>query len=353
MTIGAIYLLILVGGIVRSTGSGMGCPDWPKCFGNYVPPTDVSQLPENYQEIYSEKRAKKNAKLAVLLEKMGLDELAYRIKNDKSILEEAEFNVTRTWIEYVNRLIGVLIGLFVFGTLMFSIVYWKKDRIVTLLALLSFILVGFQGWIGSLVVSTNLLPGMVSIHMLIALVIVALLIYIVARSYRGILAVERISSLKKVNFVLLSGIILFIVQIILGTKVRENIDLVAASFEYLQREKWIENLDMAFYIHRSYSILILGLHGYLWYLLNKYIKTDQRLRLWNKLLLACIVFEIVTGTMMAYLAIPAVLQPIHLLFANLIFGIQFMVLILLNFDRFFGKQTVNAQKEQYAEKTLG
>ncbi|MGB0522159.1 MAG: COX15/CtaA family protein [Flammeovirgaceae bacterium] len=336
-TIGSIYLLILVGGIVRSTGSGMGCPDWPKCFGSYVPPTHVSQLPENYQEIYSQKRAKKNESLANYLSKMGFGELAFKIKNDKSILEEAAFNVTKTWIEYINRLIGVLIGLFVFGTLLFSFSYWKMDRTIVGLAFLSFVLVGFQGWIGSLVVSTNLLPGMVSIHMLIALAIVALLIYIVARSYKGILQTSTVSNLKRINTVLIVGIVLFIIQIVLGTKVRENVDLVAASFDYLQREKWIESLDWSFYIHRSYSLVILGLHGYLWHLLNKNIISDKRLSNWNKVLLACIVFEILTGTMMAYFAIPAFLQPVHLLFANLIFGIQFLILILLNFERFFGK----------------
>lgn len=313
----------------------MGCPDWPKCFGSYVPPTDVSQLPPNYQDIYSEKRAKKNEKLAAYLGKMGFADLAHRIKNDKSILEEAAFNPTKTWIEYINRLIGVLIGLFVFGTLIFSFSYRKLDNTIIGLSFLAFVLVGFQGWIGSIVVSTNLLPGMVSIHMIIALAIVVLLIYVAARSYKGLLHVEKLGGIGQINRILIIGIVLFIGQIILGTKVRENVDVVAASFEYLQREKWVENLDLSFYIHRSYSALILGLHVYLWNLLRKNIQSDKRLLLWNKALLACILFEILTGTAMAYLAIPAFLQPIHLLFANIIFGIQSFLLILLNFDRLF------------------
>src|SRR5688572_5667756 len=137
-TLVAVYLLILVGGIVRSTGSGMGCPDWPKCFGNWVPPQSVSELPENYKEIYASNRQKKNERFARYLTFFGLSQTAQKLLDDKSILVEAEFNPTKTWIEYINRIIGVIIGILIFAVAISSLKLRYSEPHVTVVAFLTF-----------------------------------------------------------------------------------------------------------------------------------------------------------------------------------------------------------------------
>lgn len=331
ITVIAVYFLILVGGIVRSTGSGMGCPDWPKCFGSLVPPTSVDQLPNDYQDIYLAKRVEKNEKFVAQLESLGFQKKAEEIRNDKSILVEEEFNPTKTWIEYLNRLVGAIIGILVLITVFRSLPLWKTDKFITLISVFNLFLVLFQAWIGSIVVSTNLLPWMITLHMVLALVIVCLLLYTYYRSYR--LSSKTEFATEKPNrlyYILLTGFVLMIVQIVLGTQVREEIDKIAFELGYLLRSEWVDKLGIPFLIHRSYSLLLLGIHLLFIYKVYKYSLRDTKLYNWSLLLIGIIGFEIATGVGMAYFAIPAFLQPLHLLFGSLIIGVQFILLLQLN-----------------------
>ncbi|SNR40307.1 COX15/CtaA family protein [Hymenobacter mucosus] len=325
LTVVAVYVLILVGGIVRSTGSGMGCPDWPKCFGTWIPPTQVGQLPPNYKEVYTARRVEKNKKLAAKLERMGFHQVAGDIFAHPTQYIETDFNPVKTWIEYVNRLVGALIGVFVFLTVVFALPYWKRDRVVFWLALASFLLTGIQGWLGSLVVSTNLLPVMVTIHMGLALVIVAMLIYAVERSQREYRTVERVRALPGlVGWLWVSALLTFM-QIVLGTQVREEVDMVAFAANYLNRTEWVEQLGSIFKIHRTFSAVLLLLNVYIAYRL--YLLPSKRLHRLATAVLACIGLEIVAGITLAYFALPAIVQPVHLTVATLLFGSQFLALI--------------------------
>lgn len=330
-TLIAVYFLILVGGVVRSTGSGMGCPDWPKCFGSWVPPTHVSELPEDYKEYYADSRHEKNVRFAGYLSFLGMNAKAERIVSDDSILEEADFNVYKTWTEYVNRLIGAVIGLLIFATLIGSMAYFKEDKLVFYIALINFIAVGFQGWIGSIVVSTNLMPWMVTFHMIIALVIVLLLIYLNFRIRRREIKFSGTVSSKSMMVLSVVCLAALGAQIVLGTQVREAIDIVAADLSYGFRETWVSQTGITFHTHRSFSLVIFALHVWLLYLVFRNKHHSALIRNTGKFVILLLVIEIISGVIMAYFSIPPFIQPVHLLFSTLSFGVlYYMYLVIVN-----------------------
>ncbi|MEJ7646836.1 MAG: COX15/CtaA family protein [Chryseolinea sp.] len=317
-TLISVYILIFVGGIVRSTGSGMGCPDWPRCFGKWIPPTTVSELPPDYKAVFTSHREKKSRKFAAYLNALGMTATANSVLTETPVHQESDFNPVKTWIEYLNRLVGVVIGILIFSIFISSIRLWGTNRRLPVIAFLTFILVGFQGWIGSVVVSTNLTPWIITVHMFLALVIVALLIFLLHESSFGR---EINSSLG--FWWLLACMAVLLVQILLGTQVREAIDRVAT---IASREAWIANLGSEFIIHRSFSWIVLLLHVGLIMKLHK----TQGSKAFALTLILLILGTILTGLGMAFLAVPPFLQPIHLLLATATFGVQFMFLLKLN-----------------------
>ncbi|WP_119629596.1 COX15/CtaA family protein [Methylocaldum marinum] len=305
ITIAAVYFLILVGGIVRASGAGMGCPDWPTCFGRWIPPTDESQLPPNYHEIYAER---------------GYADTA--------------FNPLKTWTEYVNRLIGVSIGVLILLTLVYSIPYLKRDRTVFFLALSVFLLVGFQGWLGSAVVASNLRPVMITAHMVMAFVIVCLLIYAIARSQQDILRKLKTGTLSpRFKTVLAVAMGMTLLQITMGTQIRESVDVIATIFDQAERHLWREKFPIIFYIHRSFSSVILFTNLWLVWNLIRRLKRGHLLRNFGIALGALVIAAIGTGVTLDRLGFPAFVQPIHLVLANLIFGTQFFLFIALRYSK--------------------
>jgi len=304
MTIFAVYFVILVGGIVRASGAGMGCPDWPTCFGQWIPPTEESQLPANYHEIYAERG-----------------------------YENTQFNPVKTWTEYTNRLVGVTIGFFIFLTAWSSRIYLKTDKTIFYLAVSVFFLVGFQGWLGSTVVASNLKPFMITLHMLLALFIVALLIYTIARSQRDYLAqIDTRLLPAKFKTVLIAAMVMTLLQVAMGTQVREAVDFIAHEHAYIERQYWRDDFPVIFYIHRSFSSIILFTN--LWLVWKIYQSVDRKSLLMRTglSLASLVVTAIIAGITLDRLGVPPIAQPIHLLMANLIFGVQFFLYICLNYS---------------------
>ncbi|WP_077922098.1 heme A synthase [Spirosoma sp. 209] len=301
LTVIIVYLLVLAGGIVRGTGSGMGCPDWPKCFGQWIPPTDASQLPANYQQLYGAK-----------------------------LKGEVEFNAVKTWIEYVNRLLGVLSGLFVFATLVASFPYLRKDKPVFWGSVAAFVLIGLNGWLGSRVVATELAHYMITLHLFLAVLVVFALLFVYVRASAANWQIPLPGAGKKsLNGLVVVTIILSLGQVLLGTQVREALDEVVKQLGYNQRAEWINNLDWRFYIHRSFSLIVFGLHVAVISKVRSISKAGVLPSL-TILLILTVLAEIGTGAIMGYFEVPAAAQPIHLFLAIIMIGVQFMIWLLIN-----------------------
>lgn len=139
--------------------------------------------------------------------------------------------------------------------------------------------------------------------------------------------------------------ILSLGQIILGTQVRDALDEVVRRLGYGQRAEWIDKLDWRFYVHRSFSLVVLAFHvAVIWQ-----IRKLSRVGLLSKLgsgLVGLVIAEIVTGAIMGYFGVPAVAQPIHLFLAILMIGLQFVVWLLLNPALSTSKPVVNEPRLQ-------
>lgn len=330
ITIIVTLLVILAGGIVRSTGSGMGCPDWPKCFDQYIPPTSVSQLPADYKEKYIAGRLEKNEKFAKYLESLGKKELADSIRHDETIALPEEFNPAKTWTEYINRLTGAALGIFLIITAVTSFTYRKSAKRVVVLSILNILVVGYQGWLGSIVVSTNLTQWVVTVHMLLALVILAILIY--TYTYTKHLHKERSVIMYRIMWLkgfLAFTIVVTIAQIVLGTEVREIVDTIGKSLQPVARDTWISKVGDMFIYHRDLAILV-AVCNFIVYkmVIDRFSGKAWPLMTANYIMITLLI-QIVSGFVLSYFALPPYVQTIHLVFSMVMFSLQYYLFLLV------------------------
>lgn len=322
--------MILAGGVVRSTGSGMGCPDWPKCFGRYIPPTSESQLPENYRTSYIEKQLKKNQRFAKVLEAFGYTSLASKVKADTSIAnrQQEEFNPTKTWTEYINRLVGVVTGILLLATAFYSFSYLKKSKWIVFLSLFNLLLIVFQAWLGSVVVSSNLVPWIVTVHMLVALAILAISIYTWHKS-KYLQNQSKVTTQILVITVTAIALLLDIIQITIGTEVREKIDEYAVKLNGGSRQSWVNGANEVLFNHKNIALSVMAINIILYLLLKKYYKRSSIQRQLMSTTFILIMLQIFAGVLLSYLGLPPIAQVAHILLASLLFGAQFYLMLNL------------------------
>ena len=326
-----VYIVILAGGIVRMTGSGMGCPDWPKCFGYLVPPTDRSDIEWKKNHNYKKNQIIIFNDSLIYANKDFISNDSIKRENWKNYTKHdySKFNVYHTWIEYINRLIGALAGLSVLILFINSLKFINKQRLITILAFLSLTGILFQAWLGKTVVDSNLLAGKITIHMLMAVLIVSILFILLSKLN------EENSNLvfnKYISNLTLISLGLLIIQLLSGTEVRQFVDIQMLSNNYSEKYKWLMNPPESFYFHRSFSIIIFVVNILIFIKLKKMI-IDSKI---FKIIMILLFIQILTGIMMYYFDFPFATQPIHLLISSLIIGFQVYFYVLLKNKKKYG-----------------
>ncbi|MBJ33996.1 MAG: heme A synthase [Flavobacteriaceae bacterium] len=312
-----VYLVIAAGATVRMTGSGMGCPDWPKCFGYFIPPTDAAQLEWKPNTKYSEGNVIiNNERLLVAFasfttnDQFNIDKWEPYTKHDYAV-----FDAKHTWIEFINRLLGAVSGLAILILFGFSIKWIRKKPIIFIFSLLSLLGILFQAWLGKIVVESNLLPMKISLHMLMALLLVGFLL--VVRVASKSFGLSKKPS-RKISILLYSTFVLTLVQIALGIEVRQYIDAQVVRWGYDSPQYWLAAPELSFYIHRSSSILVLLANAWLFVSVVK----EQLEKFFIRVILWLIGGEVALGIAMFYFDFPFATQPLHLVVATLLFGVQ-------------------------------
>lgn len=318
ITLISVYLIFLAGSVVRMTGSGMGCPDWPKCFGYLVPPTSEEQITWQPNKSFKKGMIIVKDEALFVAENNVTTSDTFNSSNWKKYTKHnyAKFNKYHTWTEYINRLASVVSG-FVFLFLVYGALKYRKDNIkIPIIAFTALFLMLVEAWLGKTVVDTNLKPTIITIHMVIGLVIIALLLYL-----------QFILSEKKnvykyhnlFNKLLIVSVIFSLVQIAMGTQVRQFIDEQVKLHGFHNKQFSLLDPNFKFYFHRSFTIAIVLVNFGMLYL-NEVKKLGYKLVNWIVFL---IILETITGILMYYAEFPLGTQAIHLLAGAILFGLQF------------------------------
>jgi cytochrome c oxidase assembly protein subunit 15 len=286
----ATYFVIFMGGLVRVSGAGLGCPDWPKCFGRWFPPTNINQLPPN--------------------------------------IDPSRFNLTLAWIEYINRLGGMILGLLILAIALWAIMRFRKIPRIIIPSIIVALLVAFQGWQGGQVVTSELRQLYVSIHMGLAFIIVSLMIYITQQAYYIDFPDDEKGATypKGISVYIVILWVLTMVQVVMGTEIRSLLEIVPKRFPLLPSSEWLGKTGAIVYIH---TILGISIAIGAWQTASKIFRESKapsslvRTGAWGLMILAFL--QVLAGAVLTIVGLPEVMRIFHLWIAALLIGIMLVL----------------------------
>jgi cytochrome c oxidase assembly protein subunit 15 len=292
-TTATTYFLILVGGLVRASGAGLGCPDWPRCFGSWIPPASAAELPPEF---------------------------------DPSL-----FNPTLMWTEYLNRLLGVTVGLLILATVVSAWRHHRREPRILWTSVAALLLTGFQGWLGGRVVAHELAPWIVTVHLIVALVIVQLLLYATVTARRTVPAGD-VGTVVRRGVTLLIAVT--IVQIAIGSQVRGGID--TALERGVPRAGALASVGLPDTLHRDAALVVLAGSLLVLLRLRSRVPRERVLVRWADAGAGLAAAQVALGIVMAYVSLLPAAQVAHLTVASLLLGVQTVLWLLMRNARRHG-----------------
>ena len=299
----SLIVLVFVGAIVRVTGSGLGCPDWPTCWGCIIPPTHVDQIDVDKLDIDKFKRH---------AARKGIDPDSI---TRETILDS--FDPVHTWIEFCNRLTSLPLGFSALLLALFSFRAKQHRKWIVGLAWFSLFDVLANALMGAMVVRSGLQPGIITLHMALAFLLIIVLVTIIWLT-RSSSASSQVDDSNPATVVI--GKPLLIVSLLffgclfceglMGSQVREQTDELAREIAEPDREQWIAELGstLVYKVHRSFSWTLLVTAGLIFYWTRK---SRLAICLEPKLIIAMVFAMMIMGVIMAHVSVFQVVQVLH------------------------------------------
>lgn len=311
--IASILALCVVGlgAYVRLSDAGLGCPDWPGCFGSMTVP---------------------QSEAAIL--------------QAQTAYPDATLEVHKAWKEMLHRYLAGTLGILILGLFILGWQARKVIRVSPWLPTLLLLLVSFQAALGMWTVTMLLKPAIVTAHLLGGMSTLALLVWIAHRHW-GV-ASQRFLTSPSLRFWLRGAILLLFAQIFLGGWTSSNYAALACTDFPTCHGVLIPPLDIhsAFHmvrelgqgrdgaalelsalvtiqwVHRVGAVIVLVYLGLLAWRLLKY----QQLKPFVQVLMLLLVLQIGIGIGNLVLHLPLVLAVAH----NLGAALLLITIVILN-----------------------
>jgi heme a synthase len=294
----SVIVLMFAGAIVRVTGAGMGCPDWPTCWGCLIPPTRIDQV--DFSKLPIERFQKKAAR-------MGRDPQTITAETLRQ-----EFNPRHVWTEFLNRLSSLPVGFFALAT--FIAAFWQRGKrpLVFWLAFTSLTVVLVNAWMGARVVYSGLTPGVLTTHLALAMSLLGSLTYCAWRGTDHAWSIQMGAvPLARLRWIVTILLVVVVAEGVLGTQVREMTDELAKRHINSDRATWAQELEGSwkYLVHRSFSWAVLGMTIWAW-IITKRHRLGGAGRV-ERVVLGIVLLQMVLGVVMAQVHIYSWVQVLH------------------------------------------